>query len=66
MRLSSGETYELPRYAGAGSPLVGFKGDLDYPALWVGESVEVVNEVAPAAEIVRKLAADARRALDDA
>jgi NAD(P)H-dependent flavin oxidoreductase YrpB (nitropropane dioxygenase family) len=62
MLLSSGETFELPRYAGAGSPLVGFEGDLDYPALWAGESVGVVNDVLPAAEIVRRLAEDAAAA----
>jgi nitronate monooxygenase len=55
MRLSSGETYELPRYAGAGSLLVDFEGDFDYPAMWAGESVDVVNDVLPAAEIVRRL-----------
>jgi nitronate monooxygenase len=66
IRLPSGETYELPRYGGAGSPLVGFEGDLDYLALWAGESVEAVNEVMPAAEIVRTLARDAAAALDSA
>jgi NAD(P)H-dependent flavin oxidoreductase YrpB (nitropropane dioxygenase family) len=60
MRLPSGDTRELVRYAGSGSPLVGFEGDLEYPALWAGESVEVVNDIRPAGEIVRKLAEDAR------
>ena len=63
MRLPSGVTFELPRYGGAGSPLVGFEGDFDYPAMWAGESVEVVNDVLPAAEIVRRLAEDAAAAL---
>ncbi len=63
MRLSSGETFEVPRYAGAGSPLVGFEGDLDYIALWAGESVETVNDVKPAADIVRMLAEDAAKVL---
>ena len=63
MRLPSGETFELPRYGGAGSPLVGFEGDLDYPAMWAGESVEAVTDVRPAGEIVRRLAADAAAAL---
>jgi nitronate monooxygenase len=62
MRLPSGQTFELPRYAGAASPLVGFEGDLDYPAMWAGESVEVVNDVLPAAKIVRRLAEDAAAA----
>ena len=56
MRLASGQTFEIPRYAGAGSPLVGFEGDLDYPAMWAGESVEVVKDVLPAGAIVRRLA----------
>lgn len=63
MRLPSGQAFELPRYGGAGSPLVGFEGDFDYPAMWAGESVEVVNDVLPVAEIVRRLAEDAAAAL---
>jgi nitronate monooxygenase/enoyl-[acyl-carrier protein] reductase II len=63
LRLLSGETVDLPRYAGAGSPLVGFEGDLDYPAMWAGESVEVVNDVLPAGDIVRMLTHDAAAAL---
>ena len=59
MLLLSGQRVELPRYAGSGTPLVDFEGDFDYPALWAGESVEVVNDVLPAAEIVRRLAEDA-------
>lgn len=56
MRLASGGTLDMPRYGGAGSPLIGFEGDLDYMAMWAGESVEVVNAVLPAGEIVRRLA----------
>lgn len=63
LRMPSGETHDLPRYAGSGSPLVGFEGDIDYPAMWAGESVEVVDDVMPAGEIVRRLAADAAAAL---
>jgi NAD(P)H-dependent flavin oxidoreductase YrpB (nitropropane dioxygenase family) len=63
LRLPSGEAYELPRYGGAGSPLVTFEGDLDYQAMWVGESVEVVHDVPPAAEIVRRLVEEAGAAL---
>jgi nitronate monooxygenase/enoyl-[acyl-carrier protein] reductase II len=63
MRLSSGRILELPRYGGAGSPLVGFEGQLDYLAMWAGASVEVVNDVLPAATIVRALAVDAAAAL---
>lgn len=63
IRLPSGHTFELPRYGGAGSPLVGFEGQLDYLALWAGESVEVVNDVLPAATIVHRLAEEAAVAL---
>jgi len=63
MRRPSGETFDWPRYMGAASPVVGFEGDLDYTAMWAGESVEVVNDVLPAAEIVRRLARDAAAAL---
>ena len=66
MRLPSGDTYAMPRYAGAGSPVVGFEGDLDYMAMWAGESVGLVNDVRPAAEIVARLAADAAATLEAA
>jgi nitronate monooxygenase len=59
LRLPSGDTIEFPLYAGSGSPLVGFEGDLDRMAMWAGESVEVVHDVLPAGEIVRRLAEDA-------
>lgn len=63
IRLPSGESFELPRYSGAASPLVGFEGDIDYVAMWAGESVEFVTDVLPAAEIVRRLAEEAVSAL---
>jgi nitronate monooxygenase/enoyl-[acyl-carrier protein] reductase II len=59
LRLPSGESFALQRYGGSGSPLVGYEGDLDYPAMWAGESVEVVRDIRPAGEIVRALAAEA-------
>lgn len=62
LQLPSGGTIELPRYAGSGSPLAGFEGDLDYPAMWAGESVEVVHDVRPAGDVVRRLAEDASAA----
>jgi NAD(P)H-dependent flavin oxidoreductase YrpB (nitropropane dioxygenase family) len=62
MRLPSGETIDFMRYGGAGSPLAGFEGDLDYVAMWAGESVEVINDVLPARTIVRRLAEDAAAA----
>ena len=63
MRLPSGETYELPRYVGAGSPLVTFEGELDHMPMWAGESVAVVHDIRPAGELVARLAAEAVDAL---
>ncbi|MGH2933129.1 MAG: NAD(P)H-dependent flavin oxidoreductase, partial [Gaiellaceae bacterium] len=64
MRLPSGETYELPRYGGAGSPLVTFEGEIDYMPMWAGESVGVVHDIRPAGELVSRLAAEAVVALE--
>jgi nitronate monooxygenase/enoyl-[acyl-carrier protein] reductase II len=57
-----GQVAEWPRYAtGAAGPE--FEGDLDYAPLWAGESVDVVNDVRPAGEIVRDLVRNAETAL---
>lgn len=53
-----GQMVELPRYS-VFMPMEGFEGDLDSSVLYCGESCSLVNEVKPAAEIVRTLAADA-------
>jgi nitronate monooxygenase len=63
LRLSSGEKVEFPRYAGAGSPLVGFDGDFDYPAMWAGRIGRGRERRSAGAEIVRRLARDAAVAL---
>jgi NAD(P)H-dependent flavin oxidoreductase YrpB (nitropropane dioxygenase family) len=60
---TTGETFEWPRYAGAGTPKPDFDGDIDYAPLWAGTSVSVVNNILPAGEIVRRLARDAEAAL---
>jgi nitronate monooxygenase len=61
-RLGTGEVDEWPRYAiGVASP--DFDGDIEYAPLWAGESCGVVNDIKPAAEIVRDLARDADAAL---
>jgi nitronate monooxygenase len=54
--------YQWPRYA-AGMVTPDFDGDPEYAPMWAGESCAAVNEVKPAAVIVRELAADARAAL---
>ena len=57
-----GDTYEWPRYAG-GMVTPDFEGDPEYAPMWAGESCSVVNEIKPAAAIVRDLARDAEAAL---
>ena len=59
---SSGETIDWPRYAvGVAGP--DFDGDIDDAPLWAGESCTLVNDIKPAALIVRDLVADAEAAL---
>jgi len=61
-RLLSGELQEWPRYAvGAVTPT--FEGDLERVPILAGESCEVVNDVKPAAQIVRDLVDEAEAAL---
>ena len=64
LRTSSGETQEVPRYGGAGSPLVTFEGEIDYMPMWAGESVGVVHDIQPAGALVARLAAEAAEAFD--
>lgn len=61
--ISTGEMIDSPRYAGAGTPKPDFEVDIEYAPLWAGESVDVVNDILPAGEIVRCLARQAERAL---
>jgi len=53
---------DWPRYA-TGMATSAFDGDLDYAPLWAGESCSVINDIKPAALIVRELAEDAAAAL---
>jgi nitronate monooxygenase len=50
------------RYA-PGMATAAFTGDLDYAPLWAGESCSVIDDVQPAAEIVKTLVEDAATAL---
>lgn len=54
----AGTTLEIPRYAAA-APLPGFQGDLEYAALYAGESCTRVDDIRPAAEIVREVMREA-------
>ncbi|HYL07352.1 MAG TPA: nitronate monooxygenase [Candidatus Udaeobacter sp.] len=49
-----GERVEWMRYA-IGTAPPDFDGDIDYAPLWAGESCSVVNDIKPAADIVRSL-----------
>ena len=63
LRVATGEMAEWPRYAtGVATP--DFDGDIDYAPLWAGESCSVVNDIKPAAEIVRDLVREAATALE--
>jgi NAD(P)H-dependent flavin oxidoreductase YrpB (nitropropane dioxygenase family) len=61
-RAASGERVPWPRYA-VGVATADFDGDIEYAPLWAGESCSVVNDLKPAAMIVRDLVRDARTAL---
>ncbi|MCS6924715.1 MAG: nitronate monooxygenase [Candidatus Binatia bacterium] len=51
-------TVEIVRYAVL-PPLSGFTGDIEYMALYAGESCSLVNDIKPAAHIVRDLVREA-------
>jgi NAD(P)H-dependent flavin oxidoreductase YrpB (nitropropane dioxygenase family) len=57
-----GRMSDVQRYF-VGSPAVGFQGDQEYIALYAGESCSLVNDIKPAAEIVRDIVAEAEAVL---
>ncbi|HZR95836.1 MAG TPA: nitronate monooxygenase [Gaiellaceae bacterium] len=61
-RMLSGEVQDWPRYAVGAVPPT-FEGDLERVPLLVGESCSVVNDIKPARQIVRDLAAEAEALL---
>lgn len=52
MRTRSWSGREQPRYTAAVE-----QGDFDTAAVWAGEGIDLIREVAPAGEIVRRLVA---------
>jgi nitronate monooxygenase len=48
------------------APHASVLGDIEAQPLWAGQSVGLVRDVAPAAAIVRRIAAEAKAALDRA
>lgn len=62
-RMPAGDTMtDVPRYF-VGCPMIGFDGDQEYIALYAGESCSLVNDIRPAAAIVRDVIAEAERVL---
>jgi NAD(P)H-dependent flavin oxidoreductase YrpB (nitropropane dioxygenase family) len=57
-----GTMTDVPRYF-VGNPMIGFEGDLAYTALYTGESCSLVNDIKPAAAIVRDVIAEAEAVL---
>ena len=55
----------IVRYATT-APHAAVAGDIEALPLWAGQSVGLVRDVAPAAAIVRRIAAEAKVAIDRA
>jgi nitronate monooxygenase len=53
---------DVVRYSSA-LPLTSYEGDVEALSLWAGQSVGIVHDVAPAAEIVGRLVAECEAAL---
>lgn len=58
----AGTTVEVPKYA-VFPPMPEFTGDLEYTALYAGESCSLVNDIKPAAQIVRDIVREAEEVL---
>lgn len=56
-------TVALPKYS-AFPPMTGFSGDMEYTALYAGESCSLVNDIKPAGEIVQDLVREAERVVE--
>jgi NAD(P)H-dependent flavin oxidoreductase YrpB (nitropropane dioxygenase family) len=56
-------TLEVPRY-GVFPPMTGFTGDIEHAALYAGESCSLINDIKPAAQIVRDLVSEAEEVLE--
>ncbi len=58
----AGTRIDMPRYH-IFMPLEGFEGDMEYAALYSGQSCSLVNDIKPAAEIMRELVRNAEGTL---
>jgi len=59
----AGTTVEVPKYA-VFPPMPGFTGDIELTALYAGESCTLVNDIKPAAQIVRDVVREAEIVLE--
>jgi NAD(P)H-dependent flavin oxidoreductase YrpB (nitropropane dioxygenase family) len=57
-----GTKVDVPRYSVA-NPMTDFEGDMEHVALYAGESCDLVNDVKPAATIVRDVVREAEELL---
>lgn len=60
--LMAGTTVEVQKYDSS-PPMPGFEGDMEYTALYAGESCSLVNDIKPAAQIVRDLVHEAEEVI---
>lgn len=58
----AGHILNIPKF-GAFPPRPGFTGDIEYAALYAGESCGLVNDIKPAADIMRDLLREAEAAI---
>jgi nitronate monooxygenase len=58
-----GTTIEVPRYS-VFPPLSSFTGDMEYNALYAGESCSLVNDIKPAGQIIQDLVREAEEVLE--
>lgn len=54
---------DIPRY-GVFPPMTGFTGDIEHAALYAGESCRLVNDIKPAAQIVRDVVQEAEEIIE--
>ena len=59
---AQGEVIDVPKYS-VMPPVTGYRGDHEHAALYAGESVRLIHDIKPAAEVVRDLVREAEAVL---
>ncbi len=59
----AGTTMEVPRYS-VFNPVSGFQGDMEYTALYAGESCSLIHDIKPAGQIVQDIVSEAEGILE--